>query len=64
MLGPDDTLRFYVLINRRFTIIKMIHYERGFYVLYEKRSEIGRFRKPVYDSKTERVCSRIRKSII
>ena len=29
-------------------------YERGFYVLYEKRPSSGRFRKPVFDSKTGR----------
>ena len=37
--------------NRR--IIKILHYERGFYVLYEKRPLMGQFKKPVYDDKTK-----------
>ena len=49
---PRDSRNVYVFINRSCTIIRMLHYERGFYVLYEKRPEIGRFRKPVYDSKS------------
>ena len=49
---PCDSRNVYVFINRSCTIIRMIHYERGFYVLYEKRPEAGRFRRPVYDSKS------------
>ena len=49
---PRDSRNVYVFINRRCTIIRMIHYERGFYVLYEKRPGTGRFRRPAYDSKT------------
>ena len=50
--NPRDSRNVYVFINRSCTIIRMIHYERGFYVLYEKRPETGRFWRPVYDSKS------------
>ncbi len=49
---PRDTRNVYVFINRRCTIVRMLHYERGFYVLYEKRPEQGRFKRPVYDSRS------------
>ena len=32
--------------NRR--VVKILHYERGFYVLYEKRPVMGKFKKPVF----------------
>lgn len=51
---PQDSRNVYVFINRRCTIVRMLHYERGFYVLYEKRPEQGRFKRPVYDSKSGR----------
>lgn len=51
---PRDSRNVYVFINRRCTIVRMLHYERGFYVLYEKRPETGRFKRPVYDSRTGR----------
>lgn len=49
---PRDSRNVYVFINRSCTIIRMLHYERGFYVVYEKRPENGRFKRPVYDSQT------------
>ena len=49
---PRDSRNVYVFINRSCTIIRMLHYERGFYVVYEKRPENGRFKRPVYDSRT------------
>ena len=49
---PRDSRNVYVFMNRSRTIIRLIHYERGFYVMYEKRPESGRFRKPVYDTKS------------
>ena len=49
---PRDSRNVYVFINRSRTIIRMLHYERGFYVVYEKRPENGRFKKPIYDSQT------------
>ena len=49
---PRDSRNVYVFMNRARTIIRLIHYERGFYVMYEKRPESGKFRKPVYDAKS------------
>lgn len=49
---PRNESNVYIFINRKCTIIRLLHYERGFYVMYEKRPEAGRFRKPVYDSQT------------
>lgn len=51
---PENVSNVYVFMNRRCTIVRMLHYERGFYVLYEKRPSQGRFRRPVFDSKTGR----------
>lgn len=51
---PENASNVYVFMNRRCTIVRMLHYERGFYVLYEKRPSQGRFRRPVFDSKTGR----------
>ena len=48
---PRNSDNVYVFINRRCTIIKMLHYERGFYTVYERRPETGGFRKPVFDSR-------------
>lgn len=52
--NPANGSNVYVFMNRRCTIVRMLHYERGFYVLYEKRPSQGRFRKPMFDSKTGR----------
>ena len=49
---PRNENNVYIFINRKCTIIRMLHYERGFYVMYEKRPETGRFRRPVYDSRS------------
>ena len=49
---PRNENNVYIFINRKCTIIRMLHYERGFYVMYEKRPETGRFRRPVYDSQS------------
>lgn len=49
---PLDSRNVYVFMNRARTIARLIHYERGFHVMYEKRPASGRFRKPVYDAKT------------
>lgn len=47
---PRDCRDVYVFMNKASTIVRLIHYERGFYVMYEKRPENGRFRRPLYDS--------------
>ena len=52
--NPADERNVYIFINRRCNIIKLLHYERGCYVLYEKRPVAGRFRKPVYDAQSGR----------
>ena len=49
---PRDSRNVYVFMNRARTIARLLHYERGFYVMYEKRPESGKFRKPVYDAKS------------
>lgn len=46
---PRDSRNVYVFMNRSRSIVRLIHYGRGFYVMYEKRPESGKFRKPVYD---------------
>lgn len=50
--NPRESRNVYVFMNKARTIVRLIHYERGFYVMYEKRPESGKFRKPVYDSKS------------
>lgn len=50
--NPLDERNVYVFMNRARTIVRLIHYERGAYVMYEKRPGSGRFRKPVYDAKS------------
>ena len=49
--SPEDERNVFVFMNASRTIVRIIHYERGFYVMYEKRPGKGRFRKPVYDAK-------------
>lgn len=50
--NPLDERNVYVFMNRARTIVRLINYERGAYVMYEKRPGSGRFRKPVYDAKS------------
>ena len=49
---PRDERNVYIFMNKSRTIVRLIHFERGFYVMYEKRPESGKFRKPVYDAKS------------
>jgi hypothetical protein len=49
---PTNERNVYIFMNRQHTIVRLIHCERGFYVMYEKRPMNGKFRKPVYDSKS------------
>ena len=49
---PRDSRNVYVFLNKGRTIARLIHFERGFYVMYEKRPENGRFRRPIYDAKS------------
>ena len=50
--NPHDERNVFIFMNKSRTIVRLVHYERGFYVMYEKRPSQGRFRKPVYESKT------------
>ncbi|MCH5227302.1 MAG: IS66 family insertion sequence element accessory protein TnpB [Muribaculaceae bacterium] len=52
--NPYDERNVFIFMNKARTIVRLVHYERGFYVMYEKRPSQGRFRKPVYESKTGR----------
>ena len=56
-LDPSDASNVYMFMSRNRKIVKILHYERGFYVLYEKRPVMGRFKKPVFDEVSK--CYRI-----
>ena len=51
-VSPEDERNVFIFMNASRTIVRIIHYERGFYVMYEKRPVKGRFRKPVYDTRS------------
>jgi hypothetical protein len=42
----------FIFMNKGRTTIKLLHWERGGWVLYHKRLESGRFTLPVFDLKT------------
>lgn len=48
----DGTVYIFMAKNRK--IVKMLHFERGFFILYEKRPLQGRFKKPLYDAETKK----------
>ena len=50
---PSDTMSVYMFMSKNRRIVKLLHYEHGFYVLYEKRPVIGKFKKPVFDEKSQ-----------
>ena len=56
-LDPSDASNVYMFMSRNRKVVKILHYERGFYVLYEKRPVMGRFKKPVFDEVSK--CYRI-----
>ena len=51
--NPNNPNNVYIFMSKNRRIIKILHYERGLYVLYEKRPLMGQFKKPVYDDKTK-----------
>ena len=51
--NPNNPNNVYIFMSKNRRIIKILHYERGFYVLYEKRPLMGQFKKPIYDDKTK-----------
>ena len=61
-LDPSDTSNVYMFMSKSRKVIKIPHYERGFYVLYEKRPVMGRFKKPIFDEMSK--CYQIRWSDI
>ncbi|WP_270669243.1 IS66 family insertion sequence element accessory protein TnpB, partial [Phocaeicola coprocola] len=56
-LDPSDASNVYMFMSRNRKVVKILHYERGFYVLYEKRPVMGKFKKPVFDEVSK--CYRI-----
>ncbi len=48
-LDPSDTSYFNMVLSLILKVVKSLHDERGFYVLYEKRPVMGKFKKPVFD---------------
>lgn len=40
-LDPSDASNVYMFMSRNRKVVKILHYERGFYVLYEKRPVMG-----------------------
>ena len=61
-LDPSDASNVYMFMSRNRKVVKILHYERGFYVLYEKRPVMGRFKKPVFDEVSK--CYRILKTSV
>ena len=53
--NPNNPQNVYIFMSKNRRVIKILHYERGFYVLYEKRPLMGKFKQPVYDY-TSRSC--------
>ena len=51
--NPDDSHNVFIFMAKSRKIVKLLHFERGFYVLYEKRPLMGTFKKPLYDSETK-----------
>lgn len=52
--APANPNNVYIFMSENRRIVKILHYERGCYVLYEKRPLYGKFKKPVFDSKTKK----------
>jgi hypothetical protein len=42
----------FIFMNKTRTAIKLLHWERGGFVVYHKRLEEGRFTLPVFDRRT------------
>lgn len=46
----------FVFLNRRRTLMKLLHWQRGGFVLYCKRLETGRFAVPDLKGDTTQIC--------
>ncbi len=49
-----NSKKVFIFLSRSRRVIKILRYERGFFVLYEKRPLSGRFRRPVFDDNTKK----------
>lgn len=47
--NPLDGNNVYIFLSKNLKVVKILHYERGFFVLYEKRPLHGKFKKPIFD---------------
>ena len=52
--NPQDRSNVYIFLSKSRLIVKLLHYEHGFFILYEKRPVYGKFKKPLYDDKTKK----------
>lgn len=52
--NPQDNSNVYIFLSKSRRIVKLLHYEHGFFILYEKRPVYGKFKKPLYDDKTKK----------
>lgn len=52
--NPINSDCVYLFLAKSRKVIKMLHYERGFFVLYEKRPLHGKFKKPIFDEETQK----------
>lgn len=52
--APGNPNNVYIFMSENRRIVKILHYERGCYVLYEKRPVYGKFKKPLFDAKTKK----------
>ncbi len=55
-LGEEviNSEKVFIFLSRNRRTIKILRYERGFFVLYEKRPLGGRFRRPIFDDTTKK----------
>lgn len=48
-LYQSDASNVYMFMSKNRKVVKIFHYERGFYVLYKKRPVMEKFKKLVFD---------------
>lgn len=48
--NPLDGNNVYIFLSKSLKVVKILHYERGFFVLYEKRPLQGKFKSPYLTS--------------
>lgn len=46
---PSDASNVYMFMSRNWKVVKILYYDCGFYVPYEKRPVMGKFNKPAFD---------------